>query len=103
MVSSKDNVMSNEFEINCLKMVLFIAQNEDRFVSEFSNQFGNEMKIGELSFKINSCGVVVYHEPGKYGNRTPNVFMIDEDISIWTDQVWEEFDVMKHIRLTDTI
>lgn len=103
MVSSKVKVMSNEFETNCLKMALFIAQNKDRFVSEFTDQFGNVMKIGELSFKIRKGGVVYYSKPAKYGNRTPNVFMICDGISIWTDQLWKEFDVMKYIRLTDLI
>jgi hypothetical protein len=102
MVSLKDNAMSNNRERNEILMLLFCAQNAERYVGEFTDQFPKDLKIGDLNFsyKFGKCFLEL---PMSSSYRIRNVFEIYENISIWTSNLWQRFDIMKHIRLTDTI
>lgn len=94
--------MSNSYEQNMMLMMVFLAQNAERFVSEFTDRFPEDLKIGDLNFsyKFGKCFLVL---PMSSSYRIRNVFEIGENISIWTTTLWQRFDVFKHIRLTDTI
>lgn len=83
-------------------MMVFLAQNAERYVSEFTDQFPEDLKIWDLNFsyKFGKCFLEL---PMSSSYRIRNVFEIGENISIWTIRLWEPFDVLKHIRLTDTI
>lgn len=93
--------MSNSYEQNMMLMMVFLAQNAERFVSEFADRFPEDLKIGDLylDFDLGYCRQKFVSGE----NRIENVFEIYENISIWTSNLWQRFDVFKHIRLTDTI
>jgi hypothetical protein len=82
-------------------MLLFCAQNAERYVSEFTDQFPEDLKIGDLylDFDLGYCRRNFVSGEDRLGN----VFEIYKNISIWTSNLWQRFDVFKHIRLTDTI
>lgn len=94
--------MSNNRDRNEILMLLFCAQNAERYVSEFTDQFPEDLKIGDLNFSYKH-GYSHLKLPMSSSYRIENVFEIYENISIWTIRLWKPFDVLKHIRLTDTI
>ena len=103
MVSLKDNVMSNNYEQHMMLMVVFLAQNAERYVSEFADQFPEDLKIGDLYFVWHSG---FWRIPGNRLEigKIRNVFSVDyRSIVIWSYGTWIPFDVLKQIRLTDTI
>lgn len=93
--------MSNNRDRNEILMLLFCAQNAERYVSEFTDQFPEDLKIGDLylDFDLGYCRRNFVSGEDRLGN----VFEIYKNISIWTSNLWQRFDVFKHIRLTDTI
>lgn len=94
--------MSNNYEQHMMLMMVFLAQNAERYVSEFTDQFPEDLKIGDLYLDFDRGYCRRNFVSGE--NRLGNVFSIEESyISIWTSNLWQRFDVLKHIRLTDTI
>ena len=93
--------MSNSYEQNMMLMMVFLAQNAERFVSEFTDRFPEDLKIGDLYLDFDRGYCRRNFVSGE--DRIENVFEIYKNISIWTSNLWQRFDVFKHIRLTDTI
>ena len=94
--------MSNSYEQNLMLMMVFLAQNAERYVSEFTDRFPEDLKIGDLYLDPNRR--VCRRNIVSFNDRFSNVFHFEESyISIWTTHLWEPFDILKHIRLTDTI
>jgi hypothetical protein len=79
MVSLKDNVMSNNRDRNEILMLLFCAQNAERYVSEFTDQFPEDLKIGDLylDFDLGYCRRNFVSGEDRLGN----VFEIYKNIS----------------------
>ena len=83
-------------------MVVFLAQNAERYVSEFTDRFPVDLKIGDLYLDFDRR--VCRRNFVSGDNGFSNVFYFEEScIIIWTSNLWQRFDILKHIRLTDTI
>ena len=84
---------------------LFVAQNADRKISEFVENYSNDGKISELSI-IRNVDVFICLS---YGNW--NYFSYDlSEFLVWTPNdraldwgYWASFDIMKYISLEDKV